>query len=94
MRFDFKFEAGMRIGICGRNGLGKTSLLRIVLGQLAPTAGSQKTGVLTQFNYVDQERVQLDPEKTLLEEVAEGADTIPFGNGKLAIRAYLQRFRL
>ncbi len=91
-QFDFKFEAGMRIGICGRNGLGKTSLLRIVLGQLAPTGGSQKTGVLTQFNYVDQERVQLDPEKTLLQEVAEGADTIPFGNGKLAIRAYLQRF--
>ena len=91
-RFDFKFEAGMRIGICGRNGLGKTSLLRIVLGQLAPTGGSQKTGVLTQFNYVDQERVQLNPEKTLLQEVAEGADTIPFGNGKLAIRAYLQRF--
>ena len=91
-QFDFKFEAGMRIGICGRNGLGKTSLLRIVLGQLAPTGGSQKTGVLTQFNYVDQERVQLDPEKTLLEEVAEGADTISFGNGKLAIRAYLQRF--
>ncbi len=91
-RFDFKFEASMRIGICGRNGLGKTSLLRIVLGQLAPTSGSQKTGVLTQFNYVDQERVQLDPEKTLLQEVAEGADTIPFGNGKLTIRAYLQRF--
>jgi ATP-binding cassette subfamily F protein uup len=91
-RFDFKFEASMRIGICGRNALGKTSLLRIVLGQLAPTGGSQKTGVLTQFNYVDQERVQLDPEKTLLQEVAEGADTIPFGNGKLTIRAYLQRF--
>ena len=91
-RFDFKFAASMRIGICGRNGLGKTSLLRIVLGQLAPTGGSQKTGVLTQFNYVDQERVQLDPEKTLLQEVAEGADTIPFGNGKLTIRAYLQRF--
>ena len=91
-RFDFKFEASMRIGICGRNGLGKTSLLRIVLGQLDPTGGSQKTGVLTQFNYVDQERVQLDPEKTLLQEVAEGADTIPFGNGKLTIRAYLQRF--
>ena len=91
-QFDFKFEAGMRIGICGRNGLGKTSLLRIVLGQLAPTSGSQKTGVLTQFNYVDQERVQIDPEKTLLQEVAEGADTISFGNGKLAIRAYLQRF--
>ena len=91
-RFDFKFEASMRIGICGRNGLGKTSLLRIVLGQLAPTGGSQKTGVLTQFNYVDQERVQLDPEKTLLQEVAEGTDTIPFGNGNLTIRAYLQRF--
>ena len=91
-RFDFNFEAGMRIGICGRNGLGKTSLLRVVLGQLKPTGGSRKIGVLTEFNYVDQERIQLDPEKTLLEEVAEGSDMIDFGNGRLAIRAYLQRF--
>ena len=53
---------------------------------------SRKLGVLTEFNYVDQERIQLDPEKTLLEEVAEGADMIDFGNGRLAIRAYLQRF--
>ena len=90
--FDFKFEPGMRIGICGRNGLGKTSLLKIVLGQMAPTAGSRKVGVLTAFNYVDQERVQPNPEKTVLQEVAEEADTIIFGNGKLAIRAYLQRF--
>ena len=91
-KFHFKFEAGMRIGICGRNGLGKTSLLKIVLGQLPPTDGNRKIGVLTEFNYVDQERIQLDPEKTLLEEVAEGSDTISFGNGQLAIRAYLQRF--
>ena len=90
--FDFKFEADMKIGVCGRNGLGKTSLLRIVLGQLTPSTGGRKSGVLTQFNYIDQERVQLDPEKTLLQEVAEGADAIPFGNGKLAVRAYLQRF--
>ena len=91
-KFHFKFEAGMRIGICGRNGLGKTSLLKIALGQLPPTDGNRKIGVLTEFNYVDQERIQLDPEKTLLEEVAEGSDTISFGNGQLAIRAYLQRF--
>ena len=91
-KFHFKFEAGMRIGICGRNGLGKTSLLKIALGQLLPTDGNRKIGVLTEFNYVDQERIQLDPEKTLLEEVAEGSDTISFGNGQLAIRAYLQRF--
>ena len=90
--FDFKFEPGMRIGICGRNGLGKTSLLKIVLGQMAPTTGSRKVGVLTAFNCVDQERVQPNPEKTVLQEVAEEADTIIFGNGKLAIRAYLQRF--
>ena len=91
-KFHFKFEAGMRIGICGRNGLGKTSLLKIALGQLPPTDGNRKIGILTEFNYVDQERIQLDPEKTLLEEVAEGSDTISFGNGQLAIRAYLQRF--
>jgi len=51
--FNFTFENGRRVGICGRNGLGKSTLLRIVLGQLAPTEGTVKTGQLTRFNYVD-----------------------------------------
>ena len=49
--FNFTFENGKRIGICGRNGLGKTTLLKNIIGQLAPTDGTVKTGPLTKFNY-------------------------------------------
>src|SRR5271155_1010655 len=51
--FNFAFENGRRIGICGRNGLGKTTLLKIITGELAPSEGTIKTGQLTKFNYVD-----------------------------------------
>ena len=90
--FDFKFENGRRIGVAGRNGLGKTTLLRIILGQLAPTEGTVKTGQLTQFNYVDQSRLQLREERTALEEVSDGTEFVIFGDGKLSLRAYLKRF--
>ncbi|MSR43056.1 MAG: ABC transporter ATP-binding protein [Pedosphaera sp.] len=90
--FDFKFENGRRIGVAGRNGLGKTTLLRIILGQLAPTEGTVKTGQLTQFNYVDQSRLQLREERTALEEVSDGTEYVIFGDGKLSLRAYLKRF--
>jgi ATP-binding cassette subfamily F protein uup len=56
--FNFTFENGKRVGVCGRNGLGKTTLLKIVIGQLAPTEGTVKTGQLTKFNYVDQGRLR------------------------------------
>src|SRR5437899_2760879 len=56
--FSHTFENGQRIGVCGRNGLGKTTLLRVIIGQLAPSEGTVKTGQLTKFNYVDQGRLQ------------------------------------
>ena len=52
--FNFAFENGRRAGICGKNGLGKTTLLRLIIGQLAPSEGTVKVGRLTKFNYVDQ----------------------------------------
>ncbi|HKS38253.1 MAG TPA: ABC-F family ATP-binding cassette domain-containing protein, partial [Verrucomicrobiae bacterium] len=58
--FSYTFENGQRIGVCGRNGLGKTTLLKAIMGQLAPTEGTVKTGQLTKFNYVDQGRLQLN----------------------------------
>ena len=55
--FSFNFENGKRFGVCGRNGLGKTTLLKIIIGQLAPPPeGTLKIGPLTKFNYVDQGR--------------------------------------
>jgi ATP-binding cassette subfamily F protein uup len=90
--FNFTFENGQRIGVAGRNGLGKTTLLKIIIGQLAPTEGTVKTGQLTKFNYVDQGRIQLREERTALEEVSDGTEFVIFGDGKISLRAYLKRF--
>jgi len=90
--FNFTFENGKRVGICGRNGLGKSTLLKIVIGQLAPTEGSVKIGQLTKFNYVDQGRLQLNEERTVLDEVADGTEFVQWGDAKLSVRSYLKRF--
>jgi energy-coupling factor transporter ATP-binding protein EcfA2 len=72
--FNFTFQNGQRIGVAGRNGLGKTTLLKLVLGELKPTEGTVKVGQLTRFNYVDQGRLQLREERTALEEVSDGTE--------------------
>ena len=86
------FENGQRFGITGRNGLGKTTLLKIILGQVQPTEGTVKTGQLTRFNYVDQGRLQLNDENTVMDEVGDGTEFVIFGEQKLSLRAYLKRF--
>ena len=89
---NLSFAAGQRVGIFGRNGLGKTTLLRIILGEVEPTEGTVKMGQLTKFNYVDQGRLQLQEERTVLEEVSDGTEFVIFGEHKLSLRAYLKRF--
>ena len=90
--FSFTFENGRRIGVCGRNGLGKTTLLKAIIGQIPPTEGTVKTGQLTKFNYVDQGRMQLNEEKTVLDEVADGTEFVQWGDVKISVRSYLKRF--
>ena len=90
--FSYTFENGQRVGVCGRNGLGKSTLLRIVIGQLQPTLGTVKTGQLTKFNYVDQGRLQLNDEATVLDAVAEGREFVHWGDAKISVRSYLKRF--
>ncbi len=90
--FNFTFENGKRVGVCGRNGLGKSTLLKIVIGQLTPTEGTIKTGQLTKFNYVDQGRLQLNEERTVLDEVADGTEFVQWGDTKISVRSYLKRF--
>jgi ATP-binding cassette subfamily F protein uup len=90
--FNFTFENGQRIGVCGRNGLGKTTLLKIIIGQLNPTEGTVKVGQLTNFNYVDQSRLQLNDERTVLDEVADGTEFVIWGDSKISVRSYLKRF--
>lgn len=90
--FDFKFEAGQRIGITGRNGLGKTTLLKIILGQLAPQTGEVRTGQLTRFNYVDQARLLLNDEDTVLQSVSDESEYVTYGGSRIPVRGYLKRF--
>jgi ABC transport system ATP-binding/permease protein len=86
------FAAGQRVGVFGRNGLGKTTLLKMVLGETEPDEGTVKIGMLTKFNYVDQGRLRLNEERTVLEEVSDGTEFVMFGEHRLSLRAYLKRF--
>src|SRR5215472_73674 len=90
--FNFTFANGQRVGVTGRNGLGKTTFLRILVGQLAPSEGVVKIGPLTKFNYVDQGRLQLNDERTVLDEVADGTEFVQWGEAKISVRSYLKRF--
>ncbi len=89
---NLKLEAGQRLGIVGRNGLGKTTLLRIMLGLMPPTRGESILGTRTIINYVDQGRLLLDEEKTVFEEVGEGSEWVQLGAEQVSIRGYLTRF--
>lgn len=86
------FEPGTVTGIVGRNGHGKTTLLRVLMGMIPPTKGSVVIGKRTQFNYVDQHRLTLDESKSVLEEIGGNSDFVTFGNEKLHVRTYLKRF--
>ena len=88
----FNFEAGRRLGIIGQNGVGKTTLLKIILGLLKPTTGSVEIGETTSFNYIDQSRLLLNDEDTVIEAIGEGSTFISFGNQQLKIWTYLKRF--
>jgi ATP-binding cassette subfamily F protein uup len=90
--FNYTFENGQRIGVCGRNGLGKTTMLKAIIGQLPPTEGSVKIGQLTKFNYVDQGRLQLNEERTVLDEASDGTEFVIWGDSKISVRSYLKRF--
>ncbi len=83
---------GDRIGLVGPNGIGKTTLLRILLGQLAPTAGSVRLGTKLEVAYYDQLRDALDPEKTVIENVAGDSDFVDVRGRRLHVIGYLKDF--
>ena len=84
--------AGVRIGIIGRNGIGKTTLLRLILKELQPTHGVVEIGARTEINYIDQNRLRLDENKTVWEEVGEGMEYVRLGEESVTLRGYLRRF--
>ena len=81
-----------KVGIIGRNGVGKTTLLKILLGQLKPTSGKVKLGTNLKIAYFDQLRDQLDPEATVQENVGDGSDSIMINGNKKHVLGYLQDF--
>ena len=89
---DFKLEPKERIGIVGRNGMGKSTLIKTLLGMIKAESGSVKVGARTDINYVDQNRLLLDEQKSIFEEVGEGQEHVKLGDESLGLRAYLKRF--
>ena len=83
---------GDKVGIIGPNGVGKSTLLKILLGQLKPDQGRVRMGVHLQIAYFDQLREQLDPEQTIYDNVGDGYDHIQMGEQKIHLIGYLQQF--
>jgi ATP-binding cassette subfamily F protein uup len=83
---------GDRIGIIGPNGSGKTTLLRLLLGELAPASGSVRLGTNLRIAFFDQLRDQLDDEKTVADNVADGYETVQIGGQPRHVVGYLQDF--
>jgi ATP-binding cassette subfamily F protein uup len=84
--------AGDRVGIIGPNGSGKTTLLRLLLGELTPQQGRVRLGTRLEVLYYDQLREQLDLDKTVQENVADGNDTVTIGGRPRHVVGYLQDF--
>ena len=89
---NLSLEEGQCTGIVGKNGVGKSTLLKICLQQLEPTSGKAILGKQVKINYIDQSRMQLDGTGSLLDEISDGNEKIEFGDEILGARAYLRRF--
>ncbi|MDB4877852.1 MAG: transporter ATPase [Gemmatimonadetes bacterium] len=83
---------GDRVGFIGPNGSGKTTLLRLLLGELAPDSGTIRLGTNLELAYFDQMREQLDPDRTVFDSIADGADFIEMRGNRKHVLGYLQEF--
>ncbi|MGQ1948070.1 ABC-F family ATP-binding cassette domain-containing protein [Geofilum sp. OHC36d9] len=90
--FSHKFVKGERIGIIGKNGVGKSTLLNILTGSLKPDSGTIDMGETVEFGYYRQEGIQLDDNKKLIEVISEISDVIETGDGKSMNAAQFLRY--
>jgi ATP-binding cassette ChvD family protein len=91
-RFSFSVPKNSIVGIIGPNGVGKTTLFRMLLGKEKPDSGTIVVGDTVKISYVDQSHAAIDPEKSVYEIVSEGLDIIKVGNYEMNARAYIARF--
>ena len=80
------------VGIIGPNGAGKTTLFRLITGQEQPDSGDFKVGETVKLGYVDQMHNDLDPNKTVYENITDGLDNMLLGNKQVNSRAYVSKF--
>ena len=90
--FAVRVMRGDRVGLIGPNGSGKTTLLKVLLGELPPDTGEVRRGANVQIAYYDQQREQLDPERTVWETVADGHDTVTINDRSQHVHGYLRDF--
>ena len=89
---NFRLLRGDRLGLVGHNGVGKSTLISLILGKRQPDSGTIKLGTNLQIAYFDQLRAQLDPNKTVAETISPGSEWIEVGGSKKHIMAYLGDF--
>jgi ATP-binding cassette subfamily F protein uup len=90
--FCTRIMRGDRVGLIGPNGAGKTTLLRLLIGELAPDAGEVRPGANVRIAYYDQQREQLDPERTVVDTVGDGNDRVTVNGHTRHVMGYLQDF--
>jgi ATP-binding cassette subfamily F protein uup len=90
--FSTRVMRGDRVGLIGPNGSGKTTLLKLFLGQLEPDAGEIRRGANLQIAYYDQQREQLDPDRSVWETVADGRDMVTINDRTQHVHGYLRDF--
>ncbi|HNV77155.1 MAG TPA: ATP-binding cassette domain-containing protein [Gemmatimonadaceae bacterium] len=83
---------GDRVGLIGPNGSGKTTLLRLLLGELPPASGTVRHGTGLEVAYFDQLRDTLDPERSVFDSIADGAEWVQLTTGRQHVHGYLQDF--
>jgi len=91
-RLSLRIMRGDRIGLIGANGTGKSTLIQLILGELAPDAGTVRLGTRLSIAYFDQLRAQLDPNATLAEAISPGSDWVQLGAERKHIVSYLGEF--
>lgn len=83
---------GDKIALIGANGIGKTTLIKLLLGEIQPTSGTVRCGTKLEVAYFDQYRAELDPEKTVMDNVADGKQDVEVNGIKRHVLGYLQDF--